>query len=66
MTKFTAAIQGLAESGAGQLRLPQPVQRCVPLLPLHPRIADQVDAQVKVVGLVPGPAVRDPIKSLER
>jgi hypothetical protein len=38
----------------GQLRLPQPVQRCVPLLPLYPRIADQVDAQVKVVGLVPG------------
>ena len=25
-----------------------------PLLPLYPRIADQVDAQVKVVGLVPG------------
>jgi len=35
----------------GQLRLPQPVQRCVPLLPLYPRIAYQVDAQVKVVGL---------------
>jgi len=28
-------------------------QRCVPLLPLYPRIAGQVDAQVKVVGLVP-------------
>jgi hypothetical protein len=27
----------------------------VPELPLCPRIADQVDAQVKVVGLVPGP-----------
>ena len=40
-------------AGMGQLRLPQPVQRCVPLLPLYPRIADQVDAQVKVIGLVP-------------
>jgi len=41
----------------GQLRLPQPVQRCVPLLPLYPRIADQVDAQVKVVGPVPTTAL---------
>jgi len=42
----------------GQLRLPQPVQRCAPLLPLYPRIADQVDAQVKVVSLVPLSAAR--------
>jgi hypothetical protein len=49
----TANTNVLARSEEGQLRLPQPVQRCVPLLPLYPRIADQVDAQVKVVGLVP-------------
>ena len=37
----------------GSLRPPHPAHRCVPPLLLHPRIADQVDAQAKVVGLVP-------------
>ena len=49
----TVASGSQLSSVLGQLRLPQPVQGCFPLLPLYPQIADPVDAQVKVVGLVP-------------
>jgi len=31
----------------GHLRPPQPTHRCIPPLPLYPRIADWVDAHVK-------------------
>jgi len=52
-TCYPVLIRERALQLMGQQRLPQPAQRCFPLLPLYPRIADQVDAQVKVVGLVP-------------